>query len=230
MLSIGAYYDLKTREVDDRLWMVFSGAGLVIYVWEYVSIAIVDVLMALISISLATLIAMALYRYGFFGGADAKALVAVSVILPTYYPLMSFYVHPITAITVLTNAVLFALAVPLYNALSNLAKVARGERIFEGFDESVRRKVLACFMGTQSNKPTYHHSVIEYSTDEGKKRFSFKLNYDDEYKNGDRSGYPRASSDSQIWMSQNLPFLVFMLAGFLAAMLFGDMIIQVLRH
>ncbi|MER3407915.1 MAG: peptidase, partial [Nitrososphaera sp.] len=85
MLSIGSYYDLKTREVDDRLWVVFGGAGLVLHAWEYVSTATVDVPMALISVSLTAAIAIVLYRYGFFGGADAKALVAVSVILPVYY-------------------------------------------------------------------------------------------------------------------------------------------------
>lgn len=232
MLSIGSYYDLKSREVDDRLWAVFGGAGMVIYVWEYVSTATVDVPMALISVSLTTAIAMALYRYDFFGGADAKALVAVSVILPVYHPLMSFYVHPITAITVLTNAVLFALSVPLYNVLYNLAKVARGERIFEGFDEPMWRKVLACFVGTPSNTQIrHHHSVIESLTSEGKKRFSFRLNYGNvENSNSDGPSYTGSIKEGSTWLSQNLPFLAFILAGFLATVLFGDMLLQVLQH
>lgn len=240
MLSVGAYYDLKTREVDDRLWMVFGAAGLVLYAWDYVSGATADVqMMVLVSVSLTAAVAVALYRYGFFGGADAKALVAVSVILPVYYPLMMsfFYVHPITGITVLTNAVLFALLVPLYNALSNLARVARGERLFEGFEEEPTwRKVLACFVGTpSSNKQEigHHRSVIECAASEGKKRFSFRLNYGDDEGCGrsDRSNYARSSTDGgQTWLSQNLPFLVFMLAGFLAAVLFGDMLLQALQH
>jgi len=238
MLSIGSYYDLKTREVDDRLWMAFGAAGLFLYAVEYVlgsGAAAADVQMALISVSLTAAIAIVLYRHGFFGGADAKALVAVSVILPVYYPLMmSFYVHPITGIAVLTNAVLFALVMPLYNALSNLVKAARGKRIFEGFEkERVWKKVLACFVGTPSNKQKiHHHSVIECSVDEGIKKFSLRLNYDDDGcgNSGNKSSYSRASTDSQIWLSQNLPFLVFMLAGFLATVLFGDMLLQVLRH
>ena len=235
MLSIGAYYDLKSREVDDRLWMIFGATGLVLYAWEYVAGIMADVQMILVSISLTAAVALALYRCGFFGGADAKALVAISVILPVYYPLTSFYVHPITGITVLTNAVLFALVVPLYNVLSNLVKRARGERIFEGFEEErMWRKVLACFVGTPSNKQKiHHHSVIECSVDEGIKKFSLRLNYDDDAcgSSGNKSSYSRASTDSQIWLSQNLPFLVFMLAGFLATVLFGDMLLQVLlRH
>lgn len=181
-------------------------------------------------------IALALYRCGFFGGADAKALVAISVILPIYYPLMSFYVHPVTGITVLTNAVLFALVVPLYNALSNLVKVARGEQIFEGFEKERKwRKVLACFVGTPtSDKEKMHHSsVIEALTGEGKKRFSFRLNCDDHdasYRCRDMHSYSRASTDGSTWLSQNLPFLVFMLAGFSAAMLIGDILFQLLLH
>lgn len=234
MLSVGAHYDLRTREVDDRLWIIFSGAGLVLYAWEYISGTTIDVQMVLISISLTAAIAIALYRYGFFGGADAKALVAISVILPTYHPLMSFYLHPITAITVMTNAVLFALAVPLYNALNNLAKVVRGERIFDGFEEEPKwRKVLACFVGILSNKHKIRHrSVIEFSAGEGKKRFSFGLNYGDDgcRCSSDRFSYSEASADGPIWLSQNLPFLAFILAGFLATMLFGDMLLRVLMR
>jgi preflagellin peptidase FlaK len=232
MLSIGSYYDLKTREVNDRLWMAFGGAGLVLYAREYVSGATADVQMILVSVSLTAAVAIVLYRYGFFGGADAKALVAVSVILPVYYSSSGFHVHPITGITVLTNAALFALVVPLYNALSNLVKVARGERIFEGFDEPTWRKVLACFVGTPSNRPIRHHSVIECSAGEGKKKkFSFRLNYGDE-DGSDSKGFCCAGSSvgGRIWLSQNLPFLVFMLAGFLAVMLFGDMLLRVLQH
>lgn len=235
MLSIGAYYDLKTREVDDRLWTVFGAAGVVLYAWEYVSGAMADLQMVMVSVSLPAAIAIALYRYGFFGGADAKALVAISVILPTYYPTMPFYVHPITAITVLTNAVLFALAVPLYNALSNLAKVARGGRIFEGFEEERKwRKILACLVGTPTlnTKKMRHCSVIECPADEGKKKFSFRLNSDD-YDDScgcDMCSYSRAAAGGPTWLSQNLPFLVFMLVGFLAAMLFGDILFQVLLH
>lgn len=236
MLSVGAYYDLKTREVRDRLWMVFGCAGLVLYVWEYVSGALTDVQMILVSTSLTAAVAIVLYRYGFFGGADAKALIAISVILPVYQPLMAFYVHPITAITVLTNAVLFALVVPIYNAVSNLAKVARGEQIFEGFEEERNlRKILACFVGTPaSHKEKMHHSSpIEASKGDGKKKFSFCLNYDDHddpYRCHDMHRYSRASTHRPIWLSQNLPFLVFMLAGFLAAMLFGDILLQALPH
>ncbi|UVS70106.1 prepilin peptidase [Nitrososphaera viennensis] len=231
MLSIGSYYDLKTREVNDRLWMVFGGAGLVLYAWEYASGVTADVQMILVSVSLTAAIAIALYRYGFFGGADAKALVAVSVILPVYHLLMSsFYVHPLTGITVLTNAVLFALVVPLYNALSNLIKVARGERIFEGFDEPTWKKILACFVGTPSSRPIRHHLVIECSAGEGKKRFSFRLNCDEDDSDSKGSCCAESSVGGRTWLSQNLPFLVFILAGFLVTMLFGDMLLLMLQH
>lgn len=235
MLSIGSYYDVKSREVDDQLWMSFGAAGLVLYALEYyVSGAIADVQMILISVSLTAAIAIVLYRCGFFGGADAKALVAVSVILPIHYPFTSFYVHPITAITVLTNAVFFALVVPLYNALNNLVKAARRERIFEGFEEErTWRKILACFVGTpSSNKQEIRHrSVIECSAGEGKKRFSFRLNYGDvENGSGNSPSYTRSTKEGLTWLSQNLPFLVFMLAGFPATVLFGDVLLQVLQH
>lgn len=163
---------------------------------------------------------------GFFGGADAKALVAISVILPVYYPLMSFHAHPITGITVLTNAVIFAMVVPMYNALSNLAKVARGERIFEGFkEEPVWRKVLACFVGAPSIGQKRHHSAIECPAD-GKKKFSFHLSSD---KVVSKDGcHSRIFANGPVWLSQNLPFLVFLLVGFVASMLFGDLLLMIM--
>lgn len=232
MLSIGSFYDLKTREVDDRLWVIFGAAGLVPYALECHMYGVtVDVQMILASVSLTAAIAIALYRYGFFGGADAKALMAISVIMPVYYSPSSFYVHPITGIMVLTNAVLFAMAVPLYNALSNLIKVARGERIFDGFDEPMWKKILACFVGTPSSMPIRHHLVIECSSaGEGKKRFSFRLNCDEDDSDSKGSCYAGSYVGGRTWLSQNLPFLVFMLAGFLAVMSFGDLLSILLRH
>ncbi|AFU59761.1 hypothetical protein Ngar_c28410 [Candidatus Nitrososphaera gargensis Ga9.2] len=74
--------------------------------------------------------------------------------------------------------------------------------------------------------------VIECSAGEGKKKkFSFRLNYGDE-DDSDSKGYCCAGSSAggRMWLSQNLPFLVFMLTGFLVVILSGDMLLRVLQH
>ena len=80
MLMISSYEDFKTREVDDRIWLIFSLIGIIItfieYFFKYIDFSY------LILYVLSIIISIIIYYSRFVGGADSKALITLSFLNP----------------------------------------------------------------------------------------------------------------------------------------------------
>ena len=150
--AYGAYRDIETRRVPDLLWpplLVLGGICLAVEGWNALHAPDaftfrVFTLRTAVSVLLVGGLGAFFYVVPVgFGGADAKALVAISVLLPTY-PTYYFdgFVLPhvpttirVFALTVLTNALILGMAYPLYLLVSNAARgdiapvMAVGKRI-----------------------------------------------------------------------------------------------------
>jgi Flp pilus assembly protein protease CpaA len=75
ILAYAAYTDIKTRRADNRLWYLIGCFGIVINLFAF------NYLM-LITISVFTMIALSSYYLLHMGGADAKAIIAMSLMYP----------------------------------------------------------------------------------------------------------------------------------------------------
>ncbi|MEM4312176.1 MAG: prepilin peptidase [Nitrososphaerales archaeon] len=211
MLVFISYLDLKKREVPDKVWIIFGLAGIFLHLVGFSQGESMS-LHLLWPIGLTALIAYGLYFLGFYGGADAKALITLSVILPYYEP--SFYFHRFASLITLTNGIIITLSLPFFFLIYNSLKLLRGERIFEGFeDESKIRKFLALCLGFRSKKVRKFMFPLE-KEEEGKRRFEFKLfGWYDEY-----------TMAKDKWITPAIPLLIFISAGYLSMILFGDII------
>jgi len=85
-----AYLDYKFREVENWVWIIFGASGIV-------GTLLVFRVGFLYSIILSVFLAISIWILGGFGGADAKALITLSLLFPTglndstlYFPLLSF--------------------------------------------------------------------------------------------------------------------------------------------
>lgn len=211
MLILASVFDLKKREISDKVWIGFGGFGLLITAIEFNSNSM-NLLQYVIGIAITTPIAYVIYRTRLFGGADAKALVAIAILLPSYD--MLFKIHGLTALTVLTNATILSLANIIHNVIRNSIDLARGRTVFEGFEESVARKALAFMMGFSVNTPKGFLFAME-SEEEGRRRFNFHWGAFDEY---------ATSNTKNIWVTPALPFIVYMAVGFALMIIFGDLL------
>lgn len=134
--AYGAYRDVETRRVPDLLWPPLLVLGLVCLGLEGWNALHAPGAFAFRAFALRSAVSVVIvgglgaFFYVVpvgFGGADAKALVAISVLLPTYpaYYLDGFvFPHVPTAIrvfalTVLTNALILGMAYPLYLLVAN---------------------------------------------------------------------------------------------------------------
>lgn len=222
MFASSSYFDLKKRSVSDMLWVGFGAAAGIIYVFDFPSSYPQGVL-TLTSIGLTAAISYGIYRLGFFGGADALALVTFSAILPLYdgsnggffgSAAVSLTFHPIAPLMVLTNAIILSVSQVILNLSRNVAYLSRHPgKLFEGLEhESTAKKIFATMVGYRSEKPQQYAFSIERSTN-GRREFDFALKPAETTQYETRQG---------IWVTSAVPFLVYLTAGLIVMIFGGD--------
>ena len=218
MLSVGSMFDLWKREVPDKVWVIFGGIGVILTAVD-LSLGAIEPLGLLVSLGITAAIAAALYYLRFYGGADAKALVAAAAILPLYSP--PNLLHPFAPIQILSNALFASLFLPVALASYNLYGVLRGRGVFAGLEsEAWWKKVVACFIGYRAGPggPKSFHLNLE-RLEGGIRRFDFSLLKDDE----------EFAQEGGRWVTPGLPLIVFMLGGAMILFGYGDLTSLIVR-
>ncbi|MFO7834477.1 MAG: A24 family peptidase C-terminal domain-containing protein [Halohasta sp.] len=134
-----AWRDINTRRLPNRLWPPLVAIGVVALAWEAIQLpgfGTYEGRLFLVQVGVSLLfiapLGYAFWWLGGFGGADAKALITLAVLLPTFpsYSLGSLALPLVDtplgvfALTVLTDTVLLAAIAPLLLGLGNLARGA----------------------------------------------------------------------------------------------------------
>jgi preflagellin peptidase FlaK len=130
-----AYRDVRTRRVPNRTWAPLLVVGFLALVWDAwlaTGLSAYEqqffVIRVVLSLGLVAPLGYVFWRLGGFGGADAKAVITLAVVVPVYptfyltsgaYPA---YMPPlgVFSLTVLSNTVLIGLFYPLALAVRNL--------------------------------------------------------------------------------------------------------------
>ncbi|RDZ43317.1 peptidase A24 [Haloferax sp. Atlit-10N] len=136
VLAWTAVRDVRTRRVPNVVWYPLAALGLVLLAWELVGHlppeTVFDRLYLIrvgVSVCFVVPLSYLFWRLGGFGGADAKALMVLAVLLPTFpsytlagteFPLAATRLG-VFSMTILTNTVIVGLAYPLFLAARNLA-------------------------------------------------------------------------------------------------------------
>lgn len=234
MLAIASILDIKKREVPDKVWLTFGGAGILLTILELFvdgnpgnnttssdyQNRIAYFVHFSVGLAIMSAIGYVTYRAGFFGGADSKALVTISIILPVYNA--NFQLHSFPALSIFSNAIFVSITAMLYNVLRNTISVAKRVPIFEGVEETGFRKALAFTVGYQAKSCGKFMFAMEEADDLGRRRFRFNpLNYDDFAEQGRET--------KKIWVTHALPFIVYIGAGFMITILFGDLMSFIMK-
>jgi len=132
-----AVRDIKTRRIPSNIWLPLLIVGAIALSLDALRLAPFDtflgrlfLIQAGISLFFVAPLGYLFWRLGGFGGADAKALITIAVILPTFptyfigtaaYPLVDTPTG-VFSFTVLTNTVILAAVIPLSIFLYNAAQ------------------------------------------------------------------------------------------------------------
>jgi preflagellin peptidase FlaK len=206
MLSIATTIDIWKREINDILWIVFGAISVVLIFFEpNITNSVINIGISLIVAPVALLI----WRVGIFGGADALGLIVLAVLAPQ----LSLSGNTVTPLTTLTNAIIISIAPIFLNLFRNLIAISRHRNIFEGFEETRLKKISALFLGYRAKNPKYSFPIEKIEGTQKKLDFSFHHAENTEF-----------CDKSDTWVTPGIPYILYITAGFVVQLLFGDIV------
>jgi len=208
MLITASALDVWKRQIHDGLWVVFGIAAVVLIFFEP-DIEEISVRL-LISLIIAP-IAVILWRIGMFGGADSFCLIVLAALAPQLTLAENF----VTPLTTLTNAALLSIVILAVNFTRNLIAILNHRDVFAGFDENRFRKMCAMFIGYRSTNPKYCFSIEK--SDGAHKKLDFTIHH------AEKTEFCKTKDT---WVTPGIPFVIYIAAGFIAQLIFGDIVIN----
>lgn len=241
-LVYASWSDFETREVSNWVWAIFAPLALFLTALQYVLFPQDSLYSYVLPFVVTLALSLILFYAGGFGGADAKALICLSIALP-YYP--SYFLESpigyfplIFPLSVFLNSVFLASFSVVYVLLRNfLWKYRTKKKLFEGFEKnSLGHKILVLLSGYKVNvaeleKKDYLYPLEDFDARLEKKRKLIAIPKDEE-REKIVSKLVEAKRDGQIegdvWATPGLPMLVFITAGFVIKLVFGDILLALL--
>ncbi|HXG73561.1 MAG TPA: A24 family peptidase C-terminal domain-containing protein [Candidatus Nitrosotenuis sp.] len=209
MLGIACVSDIKKREIHDLVWIVFGGIAAILIPFGG------DLQDELYSLGISLIVApvaILIWRFGLFGGADAFALIVLAALAPG----ITLTQNAITPFTVLTNAVIVSIVPLLVNVTRNCILLAAKKDIFEGFDETTGRKIFAMFIGYRAANPKFGFSIEQKVGDHKKLNLSLQ-----------HAENAKFCEKQDTWVTPGIPYMIFIAAGFVLQLVYGDIIFSI---
>ena len=231
ILAYACYSDIRRRSVSNIVWMVMAGVSIAFAGYYTVIQGMSFFIPFILSATVTGTVSYIFFRLGFFGAADAKALICIAVLFPAlprfnifpyHLPLFDTYIPMVFpfALTVLMNAAVLAIAVPIYLLLRNLHSL--GPKEFMG-------NAAMCFVAYRVNigglrNIRFARLTHTYEETDGHltRRYSLcgiPLNNDKVQR---LKAYHREGKvTAEVWVTPELPFILFIALGFIASCLLG---------
>ncbi len=242
-LSYAAYSDVKTREISPWLWLIASLIALPLTLYEawflitkgYLLFCLLEVAIAIVFLPFIVY----LFKKGLFGGADMLAYVFLIVDMP-WYP-VAFGVRsilPIPLLTLLYASLAVAIYIPI-KVIKNLSdrkfNVHAEELGISGF-KKIRLASSASVMTVKeylSKKFWYPLEIIKETNNGIKRELRPYFHVEEEYEEHQKKlkellDRGKIRENELIFVTYGIPFIVFMLIGFILALIIGDVPFRIL--
>jgi len=246
-LTYASWSDYKTREVTDRVWIVYAPIALLLSTAELLLYDPARLPLFGLSFGVTVVIAFVLFYSGGFGGADSKALMCVALALPffpaaLFMPILAAGASPLAQnifpLTIFSNSVLVAafsgVALLIYNLFQ---RVKNRQKMFEATlaREPAWKKIVVLITGYKMPiaklKEKWHIYPMEDITEDNDvdsvKRKLVVIPRDE----GRDDVVARLSNavdagkiGAKIWATPGLPMLIFVTIGLITALFFGDVV------
>jgi len=215
ILFYASYTDIKTRRAANILWIIMGSIGAIILVIQYFTIGFENPLyLIFVPIMIALMYVLFQLRL-MFGGADAKAIMALAILVPFAPKVLEFPILQSSTISmpgswiVFSNSVFIFLLIPLSLLIFNLAK-----RHVE-----FPHCILGYRMSLSKAKEKFVWPLEKIV--DGKRKFSYmpkKFDAEDDLQEFENLGI------KEIWVTPKIPFMIPLLAGFICSFILGDIL------
>jgi preflagellin peptidase FlaK len=232
VLIYASYWDVRRRKVGNAPWLVLIAAGMGLAGYGVFNHGVSFLLQLLYSTLLSGVLSYIFLRLGLFGGADAKALISLSILFPVppsftvlsyQFPMLSSSAAPAfpLALTSLLYGAMLALTVPVSLFCFNLFRF--------GFKDVLKNLPVALigYRVPVEDLSRHKHVRLVHRYEERQSRIEVRCSLA-----GGRisrevverlKAYQRQSQlGTQVWVTPDLPFVLFLTCGFVAASLLGN--------
>ena len=217
ILAYASYTDLKIRKAVNVLWLIMGGVGGIVLVVQYALYnGFGNQVYYLSFIPVIILIMYVFFQLRLlFGGADAKAMMALAILIPFTPAISGFPLYPSVlpfSWVVFSNSVILFLFIPLTIFSLNLFKK---NVIFPNM-----------FLGYKMHIEDARNTFVwplERIVD-GKKKFSYMPVSIDPMEQFDLL---EKHGNKEIWVTPKIPFMIPLLGGFICAFIFGDFLFMI---
>jgi len=219
ILFYASYTDIKTRRASNVLWLIMGSIGAILLVVQNFTIGFGENTNYLIFIPIMIGLIYVLFQLRLiFGGADAKALMAIAILVPiepaiSQFPIWNGSLMP-SSWFIFSNSIILFLFIPLSLLIYNIAK----RNIQFPF----------CVLGYKMNVDKAREKFIWplEKIVEGKRKFVYMpkdFDVDDELDEFEKNGI------NEIWVTPKIPFMIPLLAGFICAFILGDILLYLMN-
>ena len=224
LLLVAAFMDAREREISDAVWIAMLLASLVFLAVDFDPSIFT-------SLTVASVLALALYKLN-FGGADIKAIFAIALLFPRYpkfacFPLAGIPPLEIFVLSVVTNALILGISAPLTLFVANALRGNFSPLMFLGIKvpaDSLRNRKFFRLMHAPPAPP----APTAPDAQRAKCKYVWGgLEPSEEYLRQIEDAAKRGIV-KEVWITPELPFVVFLTAGFFTASLLGDFIFMLL--
>ena len=217
LLAYASYTDIKTRRAANILWVVMAIVGIILLVIQYLDGGFPNI-WYLVFVPIMIVLMYAFFQMRLlFGGADAKALMALAILVPILprignIPLWNSFLPG--SWSIFANATILFLFIPVSLLIYNISKKnLRFPHCLLGYVISVEKAKQKFVWPLERIK-------------EGKRKLMYmpkNFDVDEELAEFEKLGI------TEIWVTPKIPFMIPLLVGFLVTFIFGDILLQIVR-
>lgn len=226
LFSIGSIQDVKSREIDDRIWIVFLASAIILNLPGVLN-GSVEPAWWLLFAGLQSGLFILLYYGGVYGGADAKGLMCLSLMYPStptgFLVDLSTGRLPV-AFSTMNNALMLTILYLPVNLLWNISVKLKGVELFKGLEkENMLRRAVALLLLRKVRFSQYlaensRFLLAERRSRSGVRRIVFSRKIDEKAEQGFKS-------DEHVFTSFLMPLQVLLLLGLVTRLFYGDVLL-----
>ena len=225
ILLYACYSDIKTRTVSNKLWLLSIAVSMPLIIYNIFLFDMSYLIALVISISLTTILAYLFFRLGSFGGADAKSLICIAILIPTNHINSVFNPFPF-AITTLINASIISLITLLLMFFYNLWNLEFNEfiknlkMVFIGYKIHINTLTIKkhVWLLHSYNEDITNKKVIPKGVELNNKIIE------------QLKEYAIQSKLDKVWVTPKLPYMLFITSGFFISLFYGNLVIYIINY
>jgi preflagellin peptidase FlaK len=213
ILLYASYTDIKTRRASNVLWLIMGTVAGILLIVQYFTEGFNNIYyIAFIPVMIGLLYLLFQMRI-IFGGADAKALMAIAILVPIEPSIIELPIYKGSFMpfswSIFQNSLIIFLLIPLsifvYNIFKRNIQVPHAFLGYKIDIKLAKKKFVWPLEKIVNGKRKFAYMPKEFDADKEFDKFE---------KNGIK----------EIWVTPKIPFMIPLLFGFISAFIFGDIL------